>query len=151
MAPRTRLIHICVYVQNLKTIPPQIISKKVHANSLMHRQIISQIKKRSGVGVEAVWSTLTPGSLPRLRATPTPTPHPCSEHIPLELSRCRSRLPCCKSNNSHHGRRLRGMRGTCPPPPSVRNSGYAPQKYRFLKEIFGIVAKTSFLNISKIK
>ena len=53
--------------------------QKVHANSPLHRQIMSQIQtKRSGVGVEAVWSTPTPtpGSLPRLRATPTPTPTP---------------------------------------------------------------------------
>ena len=40
--------------------------QKVHANSPLHRQIIVQIQtKRSGVGVEAVWSA----------PTPTPTPH----------------------------------------------------------------------------
>ena len=52
-------------------------------------QIISQIQtKRSGVGVEAVWPTPTPGSLPRLRETrpPAPTPHPwskCTWHPPV--------------------------------------------------------------------
>ena len=58
---------------------------KVHQNSVLHRQIISQIQtKRSGVGVKVVWwtPTPTPGSLPRLRATPTPTPtpHPCQRY-----------------------------------------------------------------------
>ena len=60
----------------------------MHVNSHLHRQLISQIQtKRSGIAVEAVWSTPTPtptpGSLLRLRATPTPTPtatpHPCTQ------------------------------------------------------------------------
>ena len=44
---------------------------------------ITNFNKRSGVGVKAAWSaptpTPTPGSLPLLRATPTPTtiPQPC--------------------------------------------------------------------------
>ena len=43
MAPRPRLMRICVHLQNLKTISALIISKKVHANSPLHRQISTQI------------------------------------------------------------------------------------------------------------
>ena len=52
--PRSRLIRICVYFQNLKMISAQIISKNA-SNFFPDRQIISYIQtKRSGVGVEAV-------------------------------------------------------------------------------------------------
>ena len=86
MAFRSQLIRILEYLQNLNYICADYF-QKVHVRSPLHRQIISQIKKkkRSGVGVEAVWSTptQTPGSLPRLRATPTPTPHPCQHALNL--------------------------------------------------------------------
>ena len=83
MLPRPRLIRICVHIHpEFKTrCLHRLFPKKMHANSSLHRLIISQIQtKCSGVGVETVWSTPsptpTPCSLPRLRATPTPIPTP---------------------------------------------------------------------------
>ena len=73
--------YMCVLIELKDDIGTEYF-QKVYANSSLHRQIISRIQaKHSGVEVEAVWSnpTPTPGSLPRLRVTPTPTltPHPC--------------------------------------------------------------------------
>ena len=119
----------------------QNISKKVHANSPLHRRIISQIQtKRSGVGVEAVWSTQTPTpcSLPRLRATPTPTPAPtphpwflwpCAGPSPglprsvlalpwsvltLTSSHCADRRPCLYPFHLWHCLVIDRCTSTCP-------------------------------------
>ena len=86
-----RLIGICVCPLNLKDDVCTDYFQGVQTNCPLHRRIISQIQiKRSGVGVEVVWSTPTrtptPGSLPRLWATPTPSPAP-TPHPWMPVSR----------------------------------------------------------------
>ena len=64
---------MCIYLQKVNDICADYF-QKVHVKSPLHGQTIAQIQtKRSGVGVEPVWST------------PTPTPARCHDSGRLRL------------------------------------------------------------------